>query len=447
VAGVRDTSATFYNPAALALVESPSISVSANALRYGQLTIDNALGERQDLQATLLAPIPLLASGLHRFQGAPEWAFGYAILTRQLYSGSFSDQVNMLRDVPVPGETPVSLPAQTVTQVSTSSQANEFWAMGAAAGRITNTLAVGIAPILALRNQSRLDRFSFTTIPNGPAGELIPTSTSHTTDISFYQLSFLARLGVAWEPTTFLKLGATVTTPNLKITGRGEVLGATELVNLPVAGAGSVTTVGNDAQHGLSTHYRMPFSVALGTEVTPWSALTLGVTVEYSAALGRAKLLDVKTGRPFFRGAGADLVSSSDSAAFLTPFDQRQAVLNVSVGVEYALNTMYTAYVGFWTDFSPSPGKQVRDILIGNSGFLLPTASIDLYHLVFGATRTIQRGKIAAGVVLSHGTGTSQSDVDITTSGTIAGTSAQGPIPHAVSFSSLSFLLGYTYFF
>ena len=122
-------------------------------------------------------------------------------------------------------------------------------------------------------------------------------------------------------------------------------------------------------------------------------------------------------------------------------------MLNVSVGAEYTFNARYAAYLGFWTDFSPIEGKQVRDILIGSSGFVLPTASVDLYHVVVGATRTIQRGKIAAGIVVSHGAGTSQSDVDITATGTLAGTSARGLLAHAVSFSSLSFLLGYTYFF
>ena len=36
VVGVRDTSATFYNPGALGFVENPSISVSANAFAFWQ---------------------------------------------------------------------------------------------------------------------------------------------------------------------------------------------------------------------------------------------------------------------------------------------------------------------------------------------------------------------------------------------------------------------------
>jgi hypothetical protein len=449
VAGVRDTSATFYNPAALGLVENPGISVSANAVRYGHLTIDNALGEGQDERTTLLAPIPLVISGMQRFNAAPEWAFGYALVTRQLYSGDFHDQVNMMRSAfTLPGGTQVPLPAQVTGQFSTSSQAEEFWAIGVAAWRVTRTLAVGIAPIAALRNQSRLDRFSFTTIPSTPVGGSALISTGHTTDISFYQLSFLTRFGIAWEPSARFKLGATVTTPNLKITGSGDTLGSAEFVNLPVASGGSVTVVGNDGQNGLATHYRTPFSVAWGAEITPWSAFTVGVAVEYSAALGRTRLLEVQAGRPFFRGAGADLIStSSDSAPFLTPFDQRRSVVNVSVGAEYILNTTYAAYLGFWTDFSPIDSKQVRDILVGSSDIFLPAAAVDLYHIVVGGARTIRQGKLAAGIVLSYGTGRSQSDVDITPTGTVTGMSTGAPISHAVSFSSISFLLGYTYFF
>ena len=447
VAGVRDTSATFYNPAALGLVENPEISVSANAVRYGQVTIHDAFGAGRDARTTLLAPIPLLVSGMHRFDAAPDWAFGYALVTRQLYSADWRDQVNASREAfTLPDGTTVPLPAQVVGQFSTASQVNEFWATGAASWRLSNTLAVGLAPIVALRTQSRLDRFAFATLLTEPVGSVTQISTNRTTDISFYQVSLLARLGVAWEPMPFIKLGATLTTPNLKVFGSGDALGAAEFVNLPVAGA-TATAVGSDTQKGLVPHYRTPFSVALGAELHPWSPLTVGVTVDYSTALGRARLLEVQAGRPFFRGAGAALLPPSDSAPFLTPFDERRAVVNVSAGLEYVVNAAYTAYVGFWTDFSPADRHQVRDIIVSDQGFLLPAASLDLYHLVVGATYTIRRGKVAAGIVLSHGTGTTQSDVDVSPTGSVIGLSTRGPIPHTVSFSSISFLLGYTYLF
>src|SRR5437763_1254540 len=86
VGGVRDTSATFYNPGALGFVKNPGISVSANAFRFGKVTIADALGPGEDATASLLDPIPLLVSGILPVPTAPQWTLGYALVARQLYA-------------------------------------------------------------------------------------------------------------------------------------------------------------------------------------------------------------------------------------------------------------------------------------------------------------------------------------------------------------------------
>src|SRR5919198_4993901 len=98
VGGVRDPSATFYNPGALGFVENPGISVSANAFRFGKVTIADALGPGEDTTASLFDPIPLLVSGILRLPAAPQWAFGYALVARQQYSATFTNAVDMPRD-------------------------------------------------------------------------------------------------------------------------------------------------------------------------------------------------------------------------------------------------------------------------------------------------------------------------------------------------------------
>jgi hypothetical protein len=187
-------------------------------------------------------------------------------------------------------------------------------------------------------------------------------------------------------------------------------------------------------------------SVAVGVEVKPWAPLTVGLTVAYSVALGRQALLEVQGGRPFFRGPGTE--GLGDSAPFLTPLDERRTVVNVSFGAEYALDDTYAAYVGFWTDFSPLTRQQFSDIALSGQGFVLATGEVDLYHVVVGATRTTKRSTIAAGVVLSQGTGTTLSNADITATGDVLGLTQGGRfLERQESFFSVSLLLGYTYFF
>ena len=449
VGGVRDTSATFYNPGALAFVENPSISVSANAFRFGKVTIDDALGPGEDATATLLDPIPLLVSGMLRLQAAPQWAFGYALVTRQQYSATFTNAVDTPRDTINVGGVVQPLLTQFIAQSNITSRANEFWAMGAAAWRPHETLALGIAPIIAWRRQTLIERFALQTIPL-VAGDIAPIGNNQFRDVDFSQFSFLTRFGIAWEPSAMLKVGATLTTPNLKIASDGSSQAQVTANNIPVLNngtiEGSLSVFGADFQDGLPSHYRTPLSIAVGAEVKPWAPLTLGLAVEYSVALGRQALLQIQGGRPFFRGPGTE--GLPDSAGFLTPLDERRTVVNVSFGAEYAINNTYAAYVGFWTDFSPLTRQQFRDIELSGQGFVLATGEVDLYHVVFGATRTTKRSKIAAGVVVSHGTGTAQSSADITATGDVLGFTQGGRvIERDVSFFSVSLLLGYTYFF
>src|SRR5262245_53364735 len=186
VGGVRDTSATFYNPGALAFVENASISVSANAFRFGKVTIDDALGPGEDVTATLFDPIPLLVSGMLRMPSAPQWAFGYALVTRQQYSATFTNAVDTPRETINVGGVIRPLLAQFIAQSDLTSRANEFWAMGAVAWRLNETLALGMAPTVAWRRQSLVERFSFQTIPLG-ASDIAPIGNSQFRDVDFSQ--------------------------------------------------------------------------------------------------------------------------------------------------------------------------------------------------------------------------------------------------------------------
>ena len=449
VGGVRDTSATYYNPGALAFVENASISVSANAFRFGTMTIDNALGPGEDATASLLEPIPLLVSGVLPWPTASQWVFGYALVARQQYSATFTNAVDTPREaINVDGVNQL-VPHQFIAQSNLTSRANEFWAMAAAAWRLDKTLALGLAPTIAWRRQSRQEQLSVQAIPL-VASDLAPISNAQSTDVDFSQFSFLTRFGVAWEPSAILKVGATLTTPQLKLASSGSSQAQVTRNNIPVFTngtlAGSQSLLGSDFQDGLSSHYRTPLSIAVGAEVKPWAPLTLGLSVSYSVALGQQALVEVQGGHPFFRGPGT--AGLPDSTRFLTPLDERRAVVNVSFGAEYALDEMYAAYVGVWTDFSPLTSQQFRAIDLSGQGFVMAVGEVDLYHVVFGATRTTQRSKVAAGIVISQGTGTAPSTIDLTATGDVFGlTQGSRLIDRHAAFFSVSLLLGYTYYF
>jgi long-subunit fatty acid transport protein len=166
-------------------------------------------------------------------------------------------------------------------------------------------------------------------------------------DATFYQFSLHGRLGIAWEPLERLKIGATVTSPTLKLFGSGEVLARSTVTAFRFAQSAVLT--GSSFQQDLGTNYKTPVSAALGIEFQATTNWALAVSVEYFGGLSQRSVIDVDTNQPFFRQVPASLIDTRS----LRLLDEREPVVNVSAGTEYRLTNMYSAYAGFWTDFSP----------------------------------------------------------------------------------------------
>ena len=69
--GLGDNAVVYYNPAAMAFVEDPSMSISVNAYRFRMLTIPDAMGEGLDLKETSFTSMPNLIAGVIAFDKHP----------------------------------------------------------------------------------------------------------------------------------------------------------------------------------------------------------------------------------------------------------------------------------------------------------------------------------------------------------------------------------------
>ena len=71
IAGVNDTSAGYYNPARLSWITNESLSASASLYQVDVLEVENGAGTGNSLKSTQARIVPLLASGIFLFKGAP----------------------------------------------------------------------------------------------------------------------------------------------------------------------------------------------------------------------------------------------------------------------------------------------------------------------------------------------------------------------------------------
>ena len=63
VGGVRDNSMIFYNPAAIAFIDSSSFSINANLYLAENIKVKNILTQEKEFTSLQLTSVPLLTSG------------------------------------------------------------------------------------------------------------------------------------------------------------------------------------------------------------------------------------------------------------------------------------------------------------------------------------------------------------------------------------------------
>jgi opacity protein-like surface antigen len=437
VGGVRDSSAVFYNPGALAFVTESNIGLSANAFRYGDFRVHDALGSGHDLDATIIDVVPMLVSGSMRL--GEDWALGYALVQQQQFSGGFRGAVRSVTDVAA-----VGLPGDEtfLGQFDEDRNVDDIWGLAVASWRATPSLAVGGGPVLALRRETTRRRVS-TNLQNTNTTPPVPVfALNQFFDAQFDQISLLAKLGAAWQPNERIRLGVTATTPGLTLYGEGEQLAEFTLAT-SIAGVGDVNVA--SLQRDLDTNYRIPWRVAAGAEFALTARWTVGLTAEYVDGLDRRRVLELDPAGDFYNGTPQFIGNS----AGLELLDQRESVVNVAAGAEYRFGERYAGYLGFWTDFSPVNIDDLKamlaDDLVGNP---LAMADVDVYNAVVGLSRRAADRLLAIGVTVAYGTGRVAGNLDfVDPDAIIAGGGRPGVLERKVSYLTGALLLSFTQFF
>ena len=83
IGSVSDLSATYYNPAAVALFPNPEILLSAKVYQYASLTVKDGGGNGVDLKFSTIEPAPSLLAGSFNIGKSKNQKLAYSILTRQ----------------------------------------------------------------------------------------------------------------------------------------------------------------------------------------------------------------------------------------------------------------------------------------------------------------------------------------------------------------------------
>jgi len=382
--GVDDNSAVYYNPAAMAFIESNTLSVNANAYRFDIINLENGAGDGLNLSSNKLSLYPQLISGLRGFKNNPRLKWGYALLTRNYANIKLSQRQELISNVLVnrAGD------EEFIGRYSYTATLNEQWGGLALAYKLSDHWSIGFTNFIAYRTQTHEILNDRKAVPTN-------TSTYEVVNYSTYESVTLTNIKALWKIAVAFRggpwrAGMTITTPSLNLSGSGTV--SREIISnnldtyLPNNTYKNVykSFLGTAQQNAGNTNFNSPASVALGLEYH-FPKTVISITAEYFDQLFQYDIIKADR-KPFLRPSTLDGPKVPTSDNFLSVSTVSKAIWNFAAGFQQRITPKMVANFGFRTDFDTferNP-KQRDNIIIGSTYW-------DLYHASGGLT--FERGK------------------------------------------------------
>lgn len=431
VGGIRDNSMIFYNPAAIAFIDSNSFSINANVYQVENTHIKNILTDEKEFTSLQLSSVPLLTSGQFKTK-APNLRLSYGIFSPVAFQFRGQARIEgpyaVVPDSESPGtETFVGDQnlfirlRELVVAFGVSYKLNEQW-------------AIGLTNLFNVRSQ-HYNRALFSRYYLNDANTTI-VSSSFTQSFNYYHVRYMPKVGVAFRGHNW-SWGATFTAPSVGVLGTGTVGVDLLATNVKTDAATRSTLAANSRQTGLKAHFKSPYAVAVGFQFQQGKT-GLAFSTQY---FGKQGIYDVLKGEeaPFVRPASANsLINGTDLLRVKTA---ARPVLNLALGWEQRLNERLSLNASIRNNQSYYDAQ-----LLNENGIKPDVTTWDIYHLVGGVTMRRERSSMSVGLALGVGQDKKRSDQYLPLPSETVFFKTPITITKA-SYSSLGILLGYNYFF
>lgn len=359
VGGVDDLSAVYYNPAALALVDNPRFVINLTSIELARLEAPNAAGPSLDFESTIFDVVPAMIAG-RIGSGDGDSRFAFAFLARQDLDWDLG-----YNEAQVSAASPDAFAGfGRVRQ-----RVIEYWVGPSWSYRLGERFSFGLSPFLAYRAQRSRRSLTVERLSDGTSQALFVGRENE-----YNHVRGLVKAGFAWRPGP-LELGATVTTPGVKLWSNGK-----SVFNANVAGDAELPLLSASRQEGLESAFHSPTSVAGGIT---WRGgrTALHATAEWFSAVDPYEIL-VPEPAP---------IAGSASTIDLTFRGAGESVVNFGIGAERVLNERFNLYGGLARNASSwRPGAET-------------IATWDLVDATLGVTYLTSRWRLAFGVGYAWG--------------------------------------------
>ncbi|RPD41511.1 outer membrane protein transport protein [Chitinophaga barathri] len=431
VGGTNDNTTLYYNPAALAFIDTASVSINANLYQVENIKIKNALGQRADFKSSNIATIPLLVTGMFETKN-PRLKIGYGFVSPVNFDFKATARFDGFQQIVDDSESPGD--EEFIGQQSISTSVHEVAAAIAIGYKLNPKFAIGITNLFTVRTanytKATLSRFFL----NNADRQLV--TATFLQNFNYYHVRYAAKIAAAYKTKRF-DAGLTVTTPGLGFMGKGTV--AADLTGTAIKYNGRRQDLtANDRQEKLKTKYLSPYAVSGGLNVHFRRSL-LAFAIQYN---GQEGIYDIMQAKPAAFVRPADLYPSLGSDNFLRVKTAAESVLNIAVGYEHSLNERISLL------FSLRNNQSYYDEALAKEKGIKPDlTSWNIYHLVGGCIIRKNRSSISLGLQLSVG-----NDPYKEQDGNYSKIAEENFLQGATTitqarYSAIGFLLGYNYNF
>lgn len=405
VGGVRDYSATFYNPGALIFLNQNKLNFSFNMYGVKDFNFKDGGGPGIDSRytrvslypASLAGSLPFLGDSLHRVSYMI-YSNGYSyVRSSERFEGT--KDVIPTRPPPQPGlKNSFEDEEFLIDQGKLDALLQEVTVGFGYSRKIADNVGVGFTFLGAYRDQTKQRYESYAAYDTTYQRS---ATTDFYLDVDYWAVRILGKFGISVEWDN-LKLGATLTTPSIALKfASGGTDGASATSNnvfvIIDSTSGQVTPidfVASDRQEGLPVNYKTPLSISAGIEYTFSENTKAHFAAEWFAPLSTYVVMQPESDN-FIRNR-VPSGKQYDSADLLRVYDSMRSIVNFGLAIEQKINQQFTGYAAFRTDFSNANFDNIDGLSVGFTDF-------NIYHFTAGVSVDLNDSFIGVGFEYSHG--------------------------------------------
>ncbi len=408
IGSVRELSATYYNPGAVALFNDPKLILSAKVYQYEAITVVNGAGENRDLDYSSISPAPTFVAFDIIIDTTGRNKLAFSLLTRQSMNFEFETRRIGIED----GSAATNFVAGGL---SMKQKFDEIWGGLTFSHKLSEVVGIGATAYVAYRNQT----YNLQTVIEDLDSINQISSLTAFRNLKFknYRVLLKTGLGVNLNPITF---GITLTTPSLSLLGNGSY-GYNNFINNPYDPTKNVYE--SNYQDELKSTYQTSWSLGFGAAY--WGkTLSVHFSAEWYDAVKKYEPITLDP-----------LYSQSTGEYFTKEISQQlKSIINAGIGIDYKINDRFSIAGSFITDFSANDTNAESNISMSRW---------DIYHISAGSYFNIGSSEITLGLSYSFGSDVIKQIADIGNPDT--GTGNKLNTTSDVKFTRIKVLFGFIF--